>query len=125
MDEAFAVPTTGTAKSRSSEELEGKPCGELKGSRQTVGADFLKGSEVAWAGVGHQVTLLIWRHGIAAGSANRVVLQLVDAIAVLDVIICMVEQIEGLYLEFQILAFADYKTACQSDVDAFQPRTVK
>jgi len=40
-------------------------------------------------------------------------------------VVGVVEQIERLRLKFQFLAFPDFKTACQSNVDPLQPGTIK
>src|SRR5208282_3853904 len=106
-------------------ELEGESCGKLQDAGQAVGADFLQGTEIAWSRIGHQVTGLVERCSVAAGTADGVVSQLVDPVAVLHVIIRVVEQIERLRLKFQFLAFADLKAARQPNVDPLQPRAVE
>jgi hypothetical protein len=52
-------------------------------------------------------------------------LQLVNPVAVLHVVVGVVEQIEHLRLKLQLLAFLDGKTAGQSNIDPFQPRTIE
>ena len=71
--------------------LKRESCGELQHTWKTAWANFLEGSEIADARVGHQVARLIRRCTITTVGADGVVLQLVDPVAVLHVIVGVVE----------------------------------
>ena len=118
-------PSSGSSLREIHAPLERESSGELQHARKTVWANFLEGSEIARARVGHQVARLIRSCAITTVGADGVVLQLVDPVAVLHVIVGVVEQIERLHLKLQFFAFLDRETAGQSDVDPFQPRPIE
>ena len=52
-------------------------------------------------------------------------MNLVDSVSVLDKVVGVVEEIEGLRLKLKLLAFADFEIARQANVDSLQPRAVQ
>src|SRR5271156_2325191 len=109
--------TAGHRQYRLDRGLERKSCGELQRAGKAVWADFLKRPEIARPRVRHQIAGLIHTRAVAAVSSDRIVLQLVDAVAILYVVVGMVEQIEGLHLKLQFFAFSNRKAPRQPDVD--------
>src|ERR1019366_6280920 len=105
--------------------LERESCGKLQNARKAVRADLLQASEIARARIWHQIADLVERSSIAAVAPNGVVLQLINAVAVLHVVVGVVEQIERLHLKFQFLAFLDFKTSRQPNVNPLQPGAIE
>src|SRR5271166_5573692 len=71
---------------------------KLQGPWQPVGMNFLQCSKVPRPRIRNQIAGLIQSHAVTTGCANRIVLQSIDAPAVLHIVISMVEKVESLHL---------------------------
>lgn len=105
--------------------LKRESCGKLQSAGKTIGIDFLIAAEIAGAGVGHQIAGLVESLTVTASGPDRVILQLVDPVAVLHIKVGVVKQIEHFDLKLQLLALLNGETAGQAHVDDFEPRAIE
>src|SRR5262245_12225285 len=100
---------------------------KLQYARAVQGIDPLQGAEAAAARIRNQVTgladLRVVR--IAAGVTERHKLDRIHAVAILNVEIRMVQDIESLHLQRKTLTFGQLEAARQSEVNLLRPRSVE
>ena len=84
-------------------------------------------TEPVRARVGYEIASLVGLRivRVSAALAEGQILDGIHAIAVLDVVVGMIQQVAGLHLQRQILALGSTETAANSEVDLLRPWSVK
>lgn len=81
---------------------------KLQDPRPIQRVDALQRTEPVSARVGYEIASLVGLRivGVPAALAEGQILDGIHAVAVLDVVVGMIQQVEGLHLQRQILAFS-------------------
>ena len=95
---------------------------ELHYARSVQRVDDL---ELAKTWGGHEIALLVLGRSVAAGAAERAVLDVTHATAVLDVVVGVIHHVEYLRLQRDGMALGYFECARQSEIDLLGPGTVE
>ena len=73
----------------------------------------------------NEITPLVLALAVPAGRAERLILNLADTGSILDVVIRIIQKIEGLRLNGHRVALSQVETSRQPEVDLLSPGTIK